>query len=72
LPDAIPSVTATLLGWLAALGIALPDLSEEGVAALSGYTYWGSAEKAKRELGWRVRPVEETFRETLEWLRGNR
>jgi dihydroflavonol-4-reductase len=70
LPDAITGATATLLGWLAALGVALPDLSEEGVSALSGYTYWGSAEKAKRELGWRVRPVDEAFRETLEWMRG--
>jgi len=47
-------------------------LSSEALSSLADYTFFGSAEKAKRELGWQPRPVEETFRETLEsWAKRN-
>ena len=46
--------------------------SSEALGSLADYTFYGSAEKAKRELGWQPRPVEETFRETLEdWQKSN-
>ncbi len=40
--------------------------SSEALRSLADYTFYGSAEKAKRELGWQPRPVEETFKEALE------
>jgi nucleoside-diphosphate-sugar epimerase len=65
------NATCAVLGILEALGLRVPELSEEGVSVFADYTFWASAEKAKRELDWRSRPVEETFRETLDWLRAN-
>jgi nucleoside-diphosphate-sugar epimerase len=47
------------------------ELSSEALSMMAGYTFFGSAEKANRELGWQPRPVEETFKETLEeWRTG--
>ncbi|MGH2592228.1 MAG: NAD-dependent epimerase/dehydratase family protein, partial [Anaerolineae bacterium] len=42
--------------------------SSEALRTQADYTFYGSAEKAKRQLGWQPRPVEETFRDTLEKL----
>ena len=39
--------------------------SSEVLRTQVDYTFFASAEKAKHELGWQPRPVEETFRETL-------
>jgi dihydroflavonol-4-reductase len=38
----------------------------ESFRTMAGATYLGSHEKATRELGFRPRPIEEGFRETLE------
>ncbi len=44
----------------------LPELyTSEGLRALSGTTYWGDNSKAKRELGFSVRPFREGWEETL-------
>lgn len=72
----IPATKLWAPGWLAAgmarvaglfesLGARMP-LSAEALGSLSDYTFWGSAEKAKRELGWQPRPIEDVLRETLE------
>ncbi|MGE5072085.1 MAG: NAD-dependent epimerase/dehydratase family protein, partial [Anaerolineae bacterium] len=42
--------------------------SSEGLATMNDYTYWASADKAQRELGWRRRPLEETLRDALTYL----
>lgn len=73
----IPAPKIWLPGWMVALnhralalvertGLHLP-LSADAVASQADYTFWASADKAKRELGWKPRPVEETFREMLEF-----
>ena len=46
--------------------------SSEALNSLADYTFFGSAEKAKRELCWQPRPVEETFREALKAIRDQR
>jgi len=44
----------------------LPELyTSEGLRALAGNTYWGKNSKAKRELGFSVRPFREGWEETL-------
>jgi len=44
----------------------LPELyRSESIRAIAGVTYLGSSEKAKRELGFAARPLEEGLRETL-------
>ena len=69
LPTWMTNGTSATLGGLEAFGLRVPELSEEGLSVFADYTFWASAEKAKRELGWQSRPVEETLRGTLDWLR---
>jgi nucleoside-diphosphate-sugar epimerase len=46
--------------------VPLPELySSETLRVSAGVTYLGSNEKAKRELGYSIRPLEEGFREML-------
>jgi nucleoside-diphosphate-sugar epimerase len=46
--------------------IPVPEMySAESLRAVAGVTYLGSNEKAKRELGYQVRPLEEGLRQTL-------
>ncbi len=47
-------------------------LSSEGLRALADYTFYASADKAKRELAWTPRPIEETFRDVMEYEMGRR
>lgn len=42
-----------------------PDFSGERLRVTAGVTYLGTNEKAKRELGYTVRPLEEGLKETL-------
>jgi nucleoside-diphosphate-sugar epimerase len=76
----IPAAKLWLPGWAAgalsapvrlleAVGIqgAFPS---EGLAALNDYTYWATAQKAQQQLGWKRRPLDETLREVLAYLRG--
>lgn len=67
-PGWMVSAGANLMGVLEAMGMQ-PAFSSEGLGTLVDYTFWGSADKAKRELGWTPRPIEETLRETLEDLK---
>ena len=43
-----------------------PSLSPEGLRVLAGVTYLGSSAKAREELGFAARPLEEGLRHTLE------
>jgi nucleoside-diphosphate-sugar epimerase len=52
------------------LGAVLPlpaQYNAESIRIVAGVTYIGSNEKAKRELGYNPRPLEEGLRETLRW-----
>ena len=73
----IPAARIWVPGWMAAamsgvvgaiesLGMRMP-LSAEGLASLADYTFWATADKAGRELGFSVRPVEEVLSEVLEF-----
>lgn len=50
-----------------ALGLRLP-VAAEGLV-LMGVDWRYSSRKAKRELGYRVRPLDETLRSTIDWYR---
>jgi len=43
-----------------------PSMTPEALRVLAGTTYFGSNEKAARELGFRARPLEEGLAQTLE------
>jgi nucleoside-diphosphate-sugar epimerase len=46
--------------------LSIPEIySAESLRGIAGVTSLASNEKAKRELGYRVRPLEEGLRETL-------
>ncbi|MBI5301110.1 MAG: NAD-dependent epimerase/dehydratase family protein [Chloroflexi bacterium] len=45
-------------------GLSIP-ISAEALPSLTDCTYFASADKAKRELGWQPRPIEEAFREVM-------
>jgi dihydroflavonol-4-reductase len=47
----------------------MPRLVREGLAMSVGVRWAFRADKAKRELGWRPRPLEQGLRETMEWYR---
>lgn len=72
----IPAPRIWMPGWMVGLNRRLMELVEsagihnlpftaEGFASQVDYTYWASPDKAKRELGWQPRPLDETFREVL-------
>lgn len=79
----VPAPKAWVPGWVAdglSRLVSLPErvlglrtaFSSEALRTQADYTFFGTAEKAKRELGWQPRPVEETFRETLKAIRDQR
>ena len=74
----IPAAKIWAPGWMAAgmsravrafelLGLRMP-LSAEGLGSMVDYTFWATAEKARRDLGWSPRPVEQVFKEVLDFL----
>jgi len=65
-PGWVAGGLSAALGLFERLGLSLP-LSSESLGSLNDYTFYGSAEKAKRELGWQPRPIESTFKEVLEY-----
>ena len=73
----IPAPRVWLPGWLAAALAQLMTAAErfgvraqfsaEALRSLADSTWFVSAEKAKRELGWQPCPIELAFQETLEY-----
>lgn len=78
----IPAPRIWLPGWFAAMlaqAMAVAErfgvrstFSSEGLRSLADSTWFVSAEKAKRELGWQPGPIELAFQETLEYEKRKR
>jgi nucleoside-diphosphate-sugar epimerase len=67
-PRAIPSGLVRALrpvGPLVGKLMGQPPNLRELVASADGVTFWGSHDRAVRELGYSPRPLEEGLRETL-------
>jgi nucleoside-diphosphate-sugar epimerase len=65
---ASPAMLKALAGLMKVIGAVLPlpeMYNAESLRVIAGVTYLGSNAKAKRELGYQVRPLEEGLRETL-------
>ena len=65
LPPAVLKTLAALLTPIDAIFPLPPGASPEALRVLAGVTYLGSAARAKTELGWQPRPLEEGLTETL-------
>jgi nucleoside-diphosphate-sugar epimerase len=68
-----PSVLRFMSKLMAVVGAVVPvpeTYAAESLRAVAGTTYLASSEKAKRELGFAVRPLEEGLRETLMHMMG--
>jgi len=65
LPPAALKIAAAIMplfdGWLPLP----PEFTAEGLRVLAGVTYAGTSERARRELGWRARPLADGLVETL-------
>jgi dihydroflavonol-4-reductase len=72
-----PAPKLWLPGWSAHVGSQLVAglekafklklaISSEVLETQADYTFYAAADKAKRELGWRPRPLEQTFKEVLD------
>jgi nucleoside-diphosphate-sugar epimerase len=64
-PPAVMRAAAALMGAIAPLAPVPPSYAREALRVIAGVTYTGSNAKARRELGFSPRPLEEGLRETL-------
>jgi hypothetical protein len=64
-PPALMKAMSALMRPIEAIVPVPETYSAESLRVLAGVTYLGSNAKAKRELGYTVRSVEEGLRETL-------
>ncbi len=73
----VPAPKLWLPGWTAALSSRLVSglekvvklktvISSEVLTTQANYTFYATADKARRELGWQPRPLEQTFKEVLD------
>jgi nucleoside-diphosphate-sugar epimerase len=69
LPTRVVRTSAAVMGVIGKVAPLPPDYAAETMRAGLA-TYYGSADKAERELGWRPRSLEEGLRQTVEHLRG--
>ncbi len=65
MPEGAAGVMSSVVGLMERAFKLKTSLSSEALATFNNYTFYGSADKAKRELGWQPRPVEDVFREVL-------
>jgi len=66
LPGWTASLSSQLVGGLERVFKLKTALSSEALATQADYTFYATADKAKRELGWQPRPLEQTFKEVLD------
>jgi nucleoside-diphosphate-sugar epimerase len=64
-PPAVMKVASVIMGAVGAVISLPPELTAEGLRVLAGVTYFGSNAKARRELGYDPRSLEDGLRETL-------
>ncbi len=66
IPGWMTRLMSVLVRPLEMIGMDL-QLSSEGLRTLADCTFWATAEKARRELGWAPRPLEAALKEVLDY-----
>lgn len=64
-PPAVMKAASALMGLVGAFVTLPPEYTAEGLRVLAGVTYLGSNAKARRELGYAPRSLEDGLRDTL-------
>lgn len=72
LPDLLVRGFAHASAVSSLAGVAAPALVREGLAMSVGARWAFRGDKARRDLGWSPRPLEEGLRETMQWYRDRR
>jgi nucleoside-diphosphate-sugar epimerase len=62
---AVLKMGASIMGLVERLVAVPPDYTSEGLRVVAGTTYLGSNARARKELGWAVRPLRDGLTETL-------
>jgi dihydroflavonol-4-reductase len=62
---------APVVGAISSL-VPLPPMISRDALAIQGATYIARSDKARAELGWEARPLEEGMRETFAWIAGTK
>ena len=65
-PPSVVRVMSSAMSLVERVVAVPPAFSGEGLRVLAGVTYYATAEKARRELGFTARPFDEGWRSTLE------
>lgn len=68
----LPSSILIFTGFLGELLLGKKSLMDAGAARIMCEYWFYTSEKAKRELGYAVRPLEETLKDSVEWLKAER
>lgn len=63
-PKWIVGANRMVVEGLERVGLHLP-VASESLTSLMDYTYWGSSDKARRELGWQPRPPAQVFSDVM-------
>jgi nucleoside-diphosphate-sugar epimerase len=67
IPDELLRASAPLVGLLNSV-MDLPESFSLEATRSAGITYFGRADKAKKELGWQPLPIEEGLQDTFQWI----
>ncbi len=66
LPSWMIALNQKALNLNESVGIHLP-INAESLHSMQDYTFWAKSDKARREIGWHTRPLDETLREALDF-----
>jgi nucleoside-diphosphate-sugar epimerase len=69
IPSQYLTPLAPLVGLVERL-VPLPEIISQDTLNILGASYAARSDRARMELGWRIRPLEEGMRETLAWIAG--
>ena len=69
IPSRYLTPLASLTGLVEQL-IPLPEIVSQDTLHILGASYAARSDRARRELGWKIRPLEEGMRQTFAWIAG--
>ena len=68
----LPKGLVKSAGWLAELILGKTTIIDYNSALIMCEYWFYNSDKAKRELGWKVRPLQETLKDSVQWFKMNK